>query len=156
MNRQNETELTVEAAQQILGDFSCLETKPIKSESEKTLLRQALLLIANLSDYQNLGICADTAEQGFWALNNYLRALGYKASLDPSPATSFTGPVYIKYNTQRVSSYLDTYIGQYRGVLVSCQSSEYESINGTYGHLPLDLFDATKGAIAATNSDVDS
>ncbi|NES92001.1 DUF1824 family protein, partial [Okeania sp. SIO2B9] len=38
------------------------------------------------------------------------------------------------------SYHLESYIGEYRGVLVSCQSAEDTGINGTYGHLPLDLF----------------
>jgi len=49
------------------------------------------------------------------------------------------GAVYIKYNTQRQASYLDSYTGTYRGVLVSCQS-ENDQLVGTYGHFPLDLF----------------
>lgn len=111
------------------------------SESEKVLIRQALLLLTSKSDYQNLGICADSVAQGFLALETYLKALGYEAILDRrADVTSFIGPVYIKFNTQKQSYYLDSYIGKYRGVLVSCQSSQDESINGTYGHLPLDLF----------------
>jgi hypothetical protein len=104
------------------------------------LIRQALLLLTSESDYQNLGICADSATQGLLALETYLQALGYKANLDHSDITSFAGSVYIKFNTQQESYYLDSYMGKYRGVLVSCQSSQNESINGTYGHLPLDLF----------------
>jgi len=140
MYTQNSNNLTVEEAQKILGNFSCMDTKSVDSESEKALIRQALLLITSESDYQNLGICADSAAQGFLALETYLHALGYAAKLDRSDITSFVGSVYIKFNTQRESYYLDSYTGKYRGVLVSCQSSEDESINGTYGHLPLDLF----------------
>ncbi|WP_322112000.1 DUF1824 family protein [Aerosakkonema funiforme] len=132
--------LTVEQAQTILKQFSCIETKPIESEQEKALLRQALLTIAKLSDYLNLGICADTAEQGFAALKTYLEGLGYKIRLDTSKTPSLESPVYIKFNTHKQSHYLDSYTGIYRGVLVSCQSSENDSISGTYGHLPLDLF----------------
>jgi hypothetical protein len=140
MSTQNQSNLSVEEAQKILKDFSCIDVKSVDSESEKALIRQALLLLTSLSDYQNFGICADTAAQGFLALETYLKALGYEATLDQADITSFVGPVYIKFNTQRRSSYLDSYIGKYRGVLVSCQSSQEESINGTYGHLPLDLF----------------
>ncbi len=38
-----------------------------------------------------------------------------------------------------MSYYLDQYTGEYRGVLVSCQSED-DLIAGTYGHFPLDLF----------------
>lgn len=137
MSNQNSNNLTVEEAQKILADF---DTNNKSVDSESALIRQALLLLTSKSDYQNLGICADSTAQGFLALETYLKALGYEATLDQSDITSFVGPVYIKYNTQRQSSYLDSYIGKYRGVLVSCQSSQDESINGTYGHLPLDLF----------------
>ncbi len=140
MYTQNSNNLTVEEAQKILGNFSCMDTKSVDSESEKALIRQALLLITSESDYQNLGICADSAAQGFLALETYLHALGYKTNLDRSDITSFVGSVYIKFNTHSESYYLDSYTGKYRGVLVSCQSSQDESINGTYGHLPLDLF----------------
>ena len=140
MNTQNPPNLSVQEAQKILKAFSSIDTKSVDSESEKTLIRQALLLLISKSDYQNLGICADSVAQGFLALETYLKALGYKATLDRADITSFIGPVYIKFNTQKESYYLDSYIGKYRGVLVSCQSSQDESINGTYGHLPLDLF----------------
>lgn len=133
------TNLSVKEAQKILNAFSCT-AQAISPESEKVLIRQALLLLTSLSEYQNLGICADDAAQGFVALKTYLKALGYETPLNQTEFTSFVGPVYIKFNTQRKSYYLDSYTGKYRGVLVSCQSLEDESINGTYGHLPLDLF----------------
>lgn len=140
MNTPNQTNLTVEEAQKILESFSCLETKQINSESEKALLRQALLLITSKADYQNLGICADSASSGFLALETYLKALGYEINIEQADTNLLAGAVYIKYNTQKQSYYLETYTGEYRGVLVSCQSLENESINQTYGHLPLDLF----------------
>ncbi|MCL1463217.1 DUF1824 family protein [Argonema galeatum] len=140
MNTQNSTNLTVEQAQKILQQYSCTEVKPIESVSEKALVREALLLITNLSDYQNLGICADTATEGFSALESYLKGLGYKISLNTANILSEKDGVYIKFNTKKQSYYLDSYTGKYRGVLVSCQSSENESISGTYGHFPLNLF----------------
>lgn len=132
--------MDIAQAQKILGEFSCTETKTVNSAAEKEQLRQALLLLGNLSDSQNLGICANTATEGFLTLETYLKALGYPIPDEQPDITSIIGPVYIKYNSMRGSLYLDSYIGPYRGVLVSCQSSEEESINGLYGHLPLDLF----------------
>lgn len=140
MSIENQTNLTVEQARKILSAFSCTQTKSVTSVEEKALLRQALLLFTSLSDSQNFGICADTAAEGFSALESYLNALGYSIPSDKPDISSIVDPVYIKYNTIRGSYYLDSYIGQYRGVLVSCQSSQDESINGIYGHLPLDLF----------------
>ena len=131
--------LSIKEAQKILEAFNCTGSQTV-TQSEKVLIRQALLLLTNLSDYQNLGICADNAAQGFTALESYLKALGYEAPLEQVDSKSLVGPVYIKFSTQRGSYYLDSYTGQYRGVLVSCQSLANESVNGTYGHLPLDLF----------------
>lgn len=140
MSIQNQTHLTLEAAHKILSEFSCIEGKSVKSEAQKEQLRQALQLFTQLSDSQNFGICADTAAEGFLALESYLKGLGYQIPLDiPNHPTS-VGSVYIKFNTLKGSYYLDSYTGQYRGVLVSCQSSQHDLINGTYGHLPLDLF----------------
>ncbi|MGL5508894.1 MAG: DUF1824 family protein [Microcoleaceae cyanobacterium] len=48
--------------------------------------------------------------------------------------------MYIKFNGMKQTYHLDSYQGEYRGVLVSCQSSDPQMVNGTYGHLPLDLF----------------
>ncbi|MGK7905365.1 MAG: DUF1824 family protein [Hormoscilla sp.] len=140
-NQNQLTEATVAAALKLLKLFSCTETKSVDSEAEKTRLREALLLIVNLSDSQNLGICADNPAQAFDALASYLEALGYK--MPPGERPSHSNPVYLKFNSQKMSYYLDDYTGKYRGVLVSCQSSESEELNGTYGHLPLDLFAQT-------------
>ncbi|MEK9512282.1 MULTISPECIES: DUF1824 family protein [Limnospira] len=40
----------------------------------------------------------------------------------------------------KLSYHISPYLEKYRGVLVSCQSSEENGVNGTYGHFPLDLF----------------
>lgn len=136
---QNQDQLTVAAALKLLKLFSCTETKSVDSEAEKTRLREALLLIVNLSDSQNLGICADNPAQALDALASYLQALGYQ--IPPAEEIpSHSNPVYLKFNSQKMSYYLDDYTGKYRGVLVSCQSEDSEELNGTYGHLPLDLF----------------
>ncbi|MGL5033413.1 MAG: DUF1824 family protein, partial [Microcystaceae cyanobacterium] len=52
------------------------------------------------------------------------------------------GPVYLKFNTKKMSHYLDTYDGSYRGVLISCQMED-DNLTGTYGYFPLNLFAAT-------------
>ena len=130
------TNLAVVEAQSILRAFNGGETKSVAA-SEKALLRQALLLLTSLSDYQILGICADTVVQGLLALKTYSEALGYQPTLDSAP---IPGSVYIKFNPKSGLCYLDSYLGKHRGVLVSCQSSQDGSINEMYGHLPLDLF----------------
>jgi|SRR4028118_409450 hypothetical protein len=137
MSTQNSTNLTVQEAQELLKPFNCVEGKSVTSESEKALIRQALLLLTELSDYQILGICADTAAEGLTALKTYSEALGYQPTLD---LASIDGSVYIKFNPKTGLCYLDSYTGTHRGVLVSCQSAYEGGINEMYGHLPLDLF----------------
>lgn len=139
MSAQTSTPLTVQEAQQLLKPFNCVENKTINSESEKVLIRQALLLLAQHSDYQILGICADTAAQGLAALKSYAEALGYQPPLDLDP---IDGSVYIKFNPKSRICYLDSYTGTHRGVLVSCQSAYQDGMNEMYGHLPLDLFES--------------
>jgi hypothetical protein len=138
MSTQNSTTLTVQEAQQLLLPFNCIENKSVNSESEKAVLRQALLLLTEHSDYQILGICADTTAQGLSALKSYAEALGYQPPLDLEP---IDGSVYIKFNPKSSMCYLDSYTGTHRGVLVSCQSAYEDGINEMYGHLPLDLFE---------------
>lgn len=133
------TNLTLKEAQAILKEYSCTETKPVESEAEKQRLRQAILLVCSFSEYENLGICADNTEAGLAALKSYLKALGNTAELTIDNLPKSSTPVYIKFNTQKQSHYLDSYLGSYRGVLISCQSED-DGLRGTYGHFPLDLW----------------
>jgi len=87
-----------------------------------------------------LGVCASSLQEGFSALTPYLEAIGYNPATLEDSGFEFEGPVYIKFNGKRESYHADSYTGEYRGVLVSCQSEDGEGVNGTYGHLPLDLF----------------
>ena len=103
-------------------------------------MRQALVFLSQQADLVNLGICADTPELGLAALASYAKALGYSVAIAPTDLTISIAPVYIKFNGQRQTYYLDSYTGTYRGVLVSCHSLVDESVSGTYGYLPLDLF----------------
>ncbi|MEB3308701.1 MAG: DUF1824 family protein [Snowella sp.] len=133
------TSPTVYQSLKLLKSYSCLEPKLVHSEAEKVELQQAIKQIVSLSEYENLGICADSSEIARQALNQYLNALGYEAQLDQNALPSQENPIYLKFNTQRMSHYLDGYDGQYRGVLISCQSED-DNITGTYGYFPLDLF----------------
>ncbi|MDF2388184.1 DUF1824 family protein [Nostoc ellipsosporum NOK] len=137
MSTPNHPNLTTAEAKKILNKFNCLDIAPILKSSEKALTRRALILMASLSDYQILGICADTAEEGILAMKTYSHAFGYEA---PSNLPTVEGPVYIKLNGKNGLCYLDSYSGHHRGVLVSCQSYNEGGINELYGHLPLDLF----------------
>lgn len=133
----NTTALTIPEAQTLLKNYNCTSSRPLDSEEKKSLLREALLLLASLSDYQMVGVCADSAEQGILALESYLTALGYETDFN---LDAIAGAVYIKFNPKTGLCYIDGYTGNHRGVLVSCQSSQPDGINEMYGHLPLDLF----------------
>jgi Domain of unknown function (DUF1824) len=135
------TAFGIAAAQQLLGTFSCMEVKTVESPAEAVQLRQALVLIGTQVDFVNLGICADTPELGLAALASYAKALGYTVAIAPTDLNASIAPVYIKFNGQRQTYYLDSYAGTYRGVLVSCHSLVDEAMSGTYGYLPLDLFE---------------
>jgi Domain of unknown function (DUF1824) len=137
MTSQNQRNFTLQDAKKILNKFNCVDIAPAIKSSEKPLIREALLLFTSLSDYQILGICADTAEEGLSAMRTYSLALGYEP---PSDLPVIEGPVYIKLNGKNGLCYLDSYAGHHRGVLVSCQSRVQGGINEMYGHLPLDLF----------------
>ncbi len=137
MSTPNHQNLTTAEAKKILNKFNCLDIAPILKPSEKVLTCKALVLITTLSDYQILGICAETAEEGILAMRTYSHAFGYEV---PSDLATPEGPVYIKLNGKNGLCYLDSYAGHHRGVLVSCQSYDEGGINEMYGHLPLDLF----------------
>ena len=94
MSTQEPTTLTLEKSQKILKDFTCLDMQSVASSLEKQELREAILLVASLSDYQMLGVCASSTDEGFVALEAYLTALGYQPVLDPNSVTSFTSAVY--------------------------------------------------------------
>ncbi|MGA7936095.1 MAG: DUF1824 family protein [Kovacikia sp.] len=129
--------LTLESAQEILRRFLCIEQPSDSPLPQYPLIRQALFLVAKHSDYQILGICADTVAQAEIALRSYLRALGYESNPQVS---ALEGPIYIKCNPKQERCLMESYTGKYRGVLVSCQSAYDGDVNETFGHLPLDLF----------------
>lgn len=133
---QNKTNLTVQEAHKILKAFDCINNNTA-STPNKALIREALLLTTDFSDYEILGICADTAEQGILALKSYADALGYEPNLNIG---AIAGPIYIKFNPKTNLCYIDSYQGNHRGVLVSCQSAYDGGVNEMYGHLPIDLF----------------
>lgn len=140
MSDTSPTPLTLQEAHSLLKQFDCLHPDSSSDSLERERLRQALLFVTSRSDYQMLGICAETFAQGQYALKTYADALGYSCDF---PLKPIDGPVYIKFNPKSGSCYVTSYDGNHRGVLVSCQSTYEAGINEMYGHLPLDLF-ATK------------
>jgi hypothetical protein len=133
--------LNLENALKLLHSFSCTPAKQIMSEAEKEELRQAICMVVELSEWENLGICAETTDQAIATLNSYLKALGYEpiTAIEEILSEKSANAVYLKYNSQKNTHYLDSYSGGYRGVLISCQG-ENDQITGTYGHFPLDLY----------------
>ena len=131
--------LTLESAQKVLRRFLCIDQTSDFPFPPHSLIRQALLLVANHSDYQIFGICADTFSQAEAALTAYLKALDYE---EHPKVAALEGPVYIKYNPKKGRCLIEPYTGQHRGVLVSCQSAYDGDVNETFGHLPLDLFNS--------------
>lgn len=98
-----------------------------------------LLWLNEMSEYQTLGICADSVITAEAALKGYVAALSQPINLD---LPEQTGAVYLKFNTLKNAWYLDGYSGESRGVLVTYHTSEPEldGVNGTYGPFPLNLF----------------
>ncbi|NJO78050.1 MAG: DUF1824 family protein [Cyanobacteria bacterium RM1_2_2] len=131
----NGTFSSVEQASHYLRQVDCLN--PQTANVDRSLLRQALLLVVQASDYQIFGICADTLTQGIQALESYATALNYAPTLD---LPTIEEAVYIKFNPKSGLCYASLYSGNHRGVLVSCQSATEAGINEMFGHLPLDLF----------------
>ena len=132
--------LTVDDALKILKDYSCLQIKIVDFEADKHKLRQAIKIVSSLCETENIGICADNFQEGFTTLKNYLKALGFSENLEQFSKIPKQNPVYIKFNTETMSYYVDYYAGSYRGVLISCQSDNHNLV-GTYGHFPLNLFE---------------
>ncbi len=129
--------MNLATAQALLETYNCLEPVELATLEQQTQLRQALQTVVEKCDRQIFGVCANSLTAGVTALDSYLQALGQKAALEFEP---LDGPVYLKFNPSTGRCYRDVYTGPHRGVLVSCQSDFEDGINGTYGHLPLDLF----------------
>ncbi len=140
MMTQENSNLTVNDALKVLQDYSCLQIKIVDFESDKHKLRESLKIVSDLCDAENLGICADNFNEGFKTLKSYLKALGFPSDLEPPKSFPRNDSVYIKFNTETMSYYVDNYSGSYRGVLISCQCDDHKLV-GTYGHFPLNLFE---------------
>lgn len=140
MSPQTPADLTVVEAQRLLEQFACMDITATASIDNPARVRQALVLLANESEYQMLGICASSRTEAITALKEYLPKLGYNAEINSDGIPDIEGPVYIKFNGRSMSYHISPYLEKYRGVLVSCQSWGENGVNGTYGHFPLDLF----------------
>lgn len=110
------------------------------SAEQRQSVRSALLWLNEQSEYQTLGICADSLADAERALKGYIAALSEPIQVDIEPQE---GAVFLKFNTLKNAWYLDGYSGDSRGVLVTYHTSEpdLDVVNGTYGPFSLDLFD---------------
>ena len=123
----------------ILKSYSSSQYKIPADSSEEETLRRAITHIIALSERENIGICANKIEDGLKTLQEYLQGLGYRPiEILPVTLDNLEG-VYLKYNTYRMTHLIEPYAGEYRGVLISCQSDD-PTIAATYGYFPLDLF----------------
>ena len=132
---------TIEESVKFLKRYGCNPNPQGNTSEDYPLLRQALLLVVKESEWENLGVCSDNPQQGLAAVRSYLSTFGYQDSFAVDIPDHLAGePVYIKFNTQKMSFYIDAYSGEYRGVLVAIQSED-ERVVGTYGYFPLDLWE---------------
>lgn len=129
----------LKSVRQHLIEVTLLHKPAALSAAQRQSVREALLWLNENSEYQTLGICADSVEAAEAALKGYISALSEPVNLD-IPAQA--GVVFLKFNTLKNAWYLDSYSGDSRGVLVTYHTSEpaWDDVNGTYGPFPLDLF----------------
>ncbi|NEO83529.1 MAG: DUF1824 family protein [Spirulina sp. SIO3F2] len=131
--------MSLQSDRQLLDTYSCIEPKVPQTPADAEELRGAILRITQAAESENLGICADTCEQAYQALAQYLKALDYPIPEAPDPTAPTDEPVYLKFNATTLKHFAKAYSGDYRGVLIACQAEE-DVVNGTFGHFPLDLF----------------
>lgn len=144
MSSSQPTNLSIKAAQQTLEAFTCDDIQSVNQIENRDQICSALKLLVQNSEYQMLGICADSLDAAWNALEQYLHGLDYNIAPDRNGVEAIEGSVYLKFNGRSQSYYASPYTQKYRGVLVSCQSTDDTGVNGTYGHFPLDLFAETK------------
>ncbi|MEA5497972.1 MAG: DUF1824 family protein [Limnoraphis robusta] len=141
MSSSQPANLSIETAQKILEAFTCADIQSVNPIENRASICEALHVLVQNSEYQMLGICADSLDAAWNALEQYLQGLDYhNITLNRNAIEAIEGSVYLKFNGRSQSYYASPYTQQYRGVLVSCQSSDETGVNGTYGHFPINLF----------------
>jgi Domain of unknown function (DUF1824) len=131
----------IQSVRQQLIEISRLHKPAELSDAQKQAVREALLWLNDMSEYQTLGICASDLNSARTALKGYVAALSEPINVD---IPEQPGAVFLKFNTLKNAWYLDGYSGDSRGVLVTYHTSEPEldTVNGTYGPFPLNLFES--------------
>ena len=136
----SESQVKLKAVRKQLIRISMAQTPSELSDEQMQTVREALLWLNEMSEYQTLGICADSMSEAESALKGYVAALSQPIQVD-LPA-DYAGGVFLKFNTLKNAWYIDNYSGESRGVLVTYHTSEpeFDEVNGTYGPFALDLF----------------
>jgi Domain of unknown function (DUF1824) len=124
------------ATEKILWDLRDLDSSATVEQCDQ--LRQALDFLAKEADYLMFGVCAAEQSIGLASLASYAQHFGYELPAEVLP--TLEGTVYLKFNPRSGRYYVDTYRGDYRGVLISFQSDLADGYSGTHGHFPLNLF----------------
>lgn len=58
MSVQNSQNLSLDNALKLLKTLSCTDSLSVTTAGDRQQIAQALLLVVNASEYQNIGICA--------------------------------------------------------------------------------------------------
>jgi len=129
----------LKAIRKHLIEISLVHKPAELSDEQRQTVRSQLLWLNEQSEYQTLGICANTLAEAEAALKGYVAAIAQPIQVDIPPRE---GAVFLKFNTLKNAWYADGYSGDSRGVLVTYHTSDLdlEDVNGTYGPFPLDLF----------------
>ena len=90
--------IPIKSAVTFLRDFSCITPRIVASDEEKQALRQAISQVVQLSEWQNIGICANTIPQALQTLVAYLTGLGSSFIPEMPTDISFSTAIYLKYN----------------------------------------------------------
>ncbi len=131
--------MTTLAAEEILWDLKDLDQTA--TTQQRTEIQAALQTLTAAADYHIFGVCAEQQSAGLQALQGYAQYFGYVLTTAMGQELpQIAGAVYLKFNPRSQRLYVDTYNGNYRGVLVSFQSDVADGYGGTHGHFPLDLF----------------
>ena len=135
-----ESAIQLKEIRKYLIEMSLVHTPTELSNEQRQTVKKHLLWLNEQSDYQTLGICADTLNEAETALKGYIAAMSQPIQVDIAPRE---GAVFLKFNTLKNARNLDSYTGDSRGGLLTYDTSEPEldDVNGTYGPFPLDLFD---------------
>jgi hypothetical protein len=129
--------LTIVDAERVLWELSDLDIDTATLE-RRSQICEALDYLTRQADYHIFGICAETTEEAFQALQNY--AAHFRYELPETDLLVIADGVYLKYNPRSRRYYSDNYKGTYRGVLLSFHTDFTDGYSGTHGHFPLDLF----------------